>query len=112
MSSSDARDAYDEGCDLLITAYPGAVSAFDRAIAADPGFALAHVAKSRALQIAPICRPPVPPWPPPDSLTAGLSEHRGQPSPRRVPPPAVRSGRRRLEAVHAHLRRWHATPWC
>ena len=29
--------------------YPGAIEAFDRAIAADPGFALAHAAKAHAL---------------------------------------------------------------
>lgn len=47
-----ARDAYVEGVDLLLTVYPGAAAAFDRAIAADPGFALAHIGKARALQLA------------------------------------------------------------
>ncbi len=47
-----ARDAYVEGVDLLLTVYPGAAAAFDRAIAADPGFALAHVGKARAFQLA------------------------------------------------------------
>ena len=47
-----ARDAYVEGVDLLLTVYPGAAAAFDRAITADPGFALAHVGKARALQLA------------------------------------------------------------
>lgn len=47
-----ARDAYVEGVDLLLTVYPGAAAAFDRAIAADPGFALAHVGKARASQLA------------------------------------------------------------
>jgi tetratricopeptide (TPR) repeat protein len=50
-ASSAARDAYVEGADLLLTAYPGAVEAFERAIAFDPGFALAHVARARALQV-------------------------------------------------------------
>ena len=50
-SSAESRDAYVEGSDLLLTLYPGAVEAFDRAIAADPRFALAHVARARALQI-------------------------------------------------------------
>jgi tetratricopeptide (TPR) repeat protein len=45
-----ARDAYLEGCDLLLTLYPGALAAFDRAIAADPGFALSYVGKARAQQ--------------------------------------------------------------
>src|SRR6185295_17565863 len=46
------RDAYVEGVDLLLTVYPGAASSFDRAIAADPGFALAHIGKARAFQLA------------------------------------------------------------
>lgn len=50
-SSDAARDAYVEGCDLLLTGYPGAVPALDRAIDADPAFALAHAAKARALQM-------------------------------------------------------------
>jgi tetratricopeptide (TPR) repeat protein len=49
-ASQAARDAYVEACDLLLTLYPGAVATFDRAIAADPGFALAHVGRARALQ--------------------------------------------------------------
>ena len=50
-SSPAARDAYVEGCDLVLTLYPGAVAAFDRAIAADSTFALAHAGRARALQI-------------------------------------------------------------
>jgi|HubBroStandDraft_6_1064221.scaffolds.fasta_scaffold04191_9 uncharacterized protein YecT (DUF1311 family) len=48
-TSSAARDAYVEGCEAKLTMYPGALEAFDRAIAADPGFALAHAAKAHAL---------------------------------------------------------------
>ena len=48
-ASSAARDAYVEGCAAKLTMYPGAVEAFDRAIAADPGFALAHAARAHAL---------------------------------------------------------------
>ena len=44
-----ARDAYVQGCDLALTFYPGAIEAFDRAIAADPGFALAHAGKAQVL---------------------------------------------------------------
>ena len=51
-TSPRARDAYVEGSDLVLTLYPGAVAAFDRAIAADPGFALAHAGRARALQVA------------------------------------------------------------
>src|SRR5438445_13751132 len=50
-SSPAARDAYTEGCDLVLTLYPGAVAAFDRAIAADPTFALAHAGRARASQL-------------------------------------------------------------
>ena len=49
--SHDARDSYVIGCDLLLTLYPGAISALSDAIAADPRFALAHAAKARALQL-------------------------------------------------------------
>jgi hypothetical protein len=48
-NSCAARDAYVEGCAAKLTMYPGAIAAFDRAIAADPGFALAHAAKAHAL---------------------------------------------------------------
>ena len=38
-ASAAARDAYVEGYDLALTLYPGAVEAFDRSLAADPGLA-------------------------------------------------------------------------
>jgi tetratricopeptide (TPR) repeat protein len=44
-----ARDAYVEGCAAKLTMWPGALEAFDRAIAAEPGFALAHAARAHAL---------------------------------------------------------------
>src|SRR5260370_681406 len=47
--SSAARDAYLQGCEAKLTMYPGAVEGFDRAIAADPGFALAHAARAHFL---------------------------------------------------------------
>src|SRR6266700_1645443 len=47
--SSAARDAYVEGCAAKLTMHPGAIEAFDRAITADPGFALAHVARAHVL---------------------------------------------------------------
>ncbi|MCW5734132.1 MAG: hypothetical protein KIS73_08400 [Enhydrobacter sp.] len=47
-----ARDAYVDGVDLLLTVYPGAAASFDRAIAADPSLALAHIGKARAFQLA------------------------------------------------------------
>src|SRR5437588_6715264 len=48
-ASSAARDAYVEGCAAKLTMYPGAIEGFDRAIAADPGFALAHAARAYVL---------------------------------------------------------------
>ncbi|HTW72767.1 MAG TPA: hypothetical protein VME47_23020 [Acetobacteraceae bacterium] len=48
-ASIAARDAYVEGCDLALTLYPGALAAFDHAIAADSGFALAHAGKAQVL---------------------------------------------------------------
>jgi len=48
-ASAAARDAYVQGCDLALTLYPGGADAFDRAIAADPGFALAHCGKAQVL---------------------------------------------------------------
>jgi tetratricopeptide (TPR) repeat protein len=48
-ASSAARDAYVQGSDLLLTMYPGAIEAFDRAVAADPDFALAHTGKAQVL---------------------------------------------------------------
>jgi tetratricopeptide (TPR) repeat protein len=44
--SAAARDADVEGCEVKLTMYPGALEAFDRVIAADPGFALAHCRQS------------------------------------------------------------------
>ena len=46
-ASAAARDAYVEGYELTLTVYPGAVEAFNRALAADPGLALAHAGKAQ-----------------------------------------------------------------
>jgi len=48
-TSPAARDAYIAGTEAKLTAHPGAIQAFDRAIQADPGFALPHAAKAHAL---------------------------------------------------------------
>jgi tetratricopeptide (TPR) repeat protein len=48
-ASSAARDAYVQGCEAKLTMYPGAIEGFDRAIAADPRFALAHAARAHVL---------------------------------------------------------------
>jgi tetratricopeptide (TPR) repeat protein len=48
-ASAAARDNYVQASDLALTFYPGAAEAYDRAIAADPGFALAHGGKAQVL---------------------------------------------------------------
>lgn len=48
-TSVAAWDAYVQGCELALTLYPGAIAAFDEAIAADEGFALAHSGKAQTL---------------------------------------------------------------
>jgi tetratricopeptide (TPR) repeat protein len=48
-ASAAARDAYVEGTDLLLSAGPGPERAYERAIAADPGFVLAHAGRARML---------------------------------------------------------------
>ncbi len=50
-SSHPACNAYVAGSDLLLSASAGTEAAFRRAIAADEGFALAHIALARTLQI-------------------------------------------------------------
>ncbi len=47
--SAAARDAYVQASALALTFYPGAVEAYDRAIAADPRFAVAHAGKAQIL---------------------------------------------------------------
>jgi Tfp pilus assembly protein PilF len=50
-SSARAADAYVEGVDRLLSVQPEADTAFERAIAADPGFALAHIGLARMRQL-------------------------------------------------------------
>jgi tetratricopeptide (TPR) repeat protein len=50
-TSQAARDAYVEGVDLFLSANFGSEAAFERAIAADEGFALAHAALGRTRQL-------------------------------------------------------------
>ena len=51
-ASGAARDSYVEACNLLLTLYPGAAGAFDKAVDADPEFALAHAGRARLLQLS------------------------------------------------------------
>lgn len=46
-SSPEAAQAYRDGHDLLLSSWPGAADAFERAIGLDPDFALAHAARAR-----------------------------------------------------------------
>lgn len=50
-ASQRARDAYVEGADLFLSANFGSEAAFESAIAADAGFALAHAALGRTRQL-------------------------------------------------------------
>lgn len=53
LTTGDAAAAADyvAAVDLLLSANPGAEPLFDRALAADPDFALAHIAKARLCQV-------------------------------------------------------------
>ncbi|MSP03464.1 MAG: tetratricopeptide repeat protein [Acetobacteraceae bacterium] len=103
--ASTARDAYIEGCDLLLTVYPGAAAAFERAIAADAGFALAHIAHARARQLAgdiPAMR---------DSLAAAQALSDGLPARELSHIEVFRllfsgQGAAALTAIRAHLETW------
>src|SRR5438309_1858798 len=46
-SSDDAASAYREGVDLMLAGWTGTAETLERAIAADPDFALAHIARAR-----------------------------------------------------------------
>jgi hypothetical protein len=46
-----AVEDYAAAVDLLLSAWPGAEVRLDRALAADPDFALAHIARRRLLQL-------------------------------------------------------------
>lgn len=50
-ASAAARDAYVKGVDALLSANVGSEERFRAAIAADEGFALAHIALARTLQV-------------------------------------------------------------
>jgi tetratricopeptide (TPR) repeat protein len=71
--SSAARDAYAEGCEAKLTMYPGAIEAFDRAIATDPGFALVYAARAHALLERGNAAAATASMAAANSLTAGLS---------------------------------------
>jgi len=104
-TSSAARDAYQEGCEAKLTTYPGAIEAFDRAIAADRGFALAHAARAHALLErgdAAAARSSIASA---NSLTAGLSA-REKSHIAFFGLLAAGDTEAALSAVHAHLDAW------
>src|SRR5713226_5911942 len=50
-SSAAATRAYVEGVDRFLAAHAAAEESFDHAVAADPGFALAHIGRARSLHL-------------------------------------------------------------
>jgi len=50
-AAAAAVEDYMAAIDLLLSAWPGAEVLLDRALAADPEFALAHIARARLLQL-------------------------------------------------------------
>jgi len=104
-ASSAARDAYVEGCEAKLTMYPGAIEAFDRAIAADPGFALAHAAKAHALLERGDAAAVRAAMASANSLTAGLSE-RERSHVAFFGLLVMGDAEGALSAVHAHLDTW------
>lgn len=50
-ASDKAAAHYRDGVDCMLSAWHGAEAAFDQAIAEDPGFALAHIARARLHQL-------------------------------------------------------------
>src|SRR5205814_10047051 len=50
-SSAEAAENYVEALDLMLSANTGAEALLDAALASDPEFALAHIARARLLQV-------------------------------------------------------------
>ena len=50
-TATSAVENYVTAVDLLLSAWPGAGERLDRALTADPDFALAHIARARLLQL-------------------------------------------------------------
>ena len=50
-ASAEALDDYVAAVDLLLPANTGAAALLERALAAEPEFALAHIARARVLQL-------------------------------------------------------------
>jgi len=104
-TSTAARDAYAEGCEAKLTMYPGAIEAFDCAIAADPDFALAHAARAHALLERGDAAAARASMAAADSLTAGLSAREAS-HVAFVGLLVEADAEGALSAVHAHLGDW------
>ncbi len=104
-ASAAARDAYVQGCDLALTLYPGAVEALDRAIAADPDFALAHAAKAQVLMREGNVAPARAALAAADDVAAGLPEREAS---HIAFFDLLFAGRAddAIDALHAHLTAW------
>lgn len=104
--SQDAARLYREGVDLLLSAWPGALETLQRAIEADPDFALAHAALARALAI----RAQVPEARVRIALAAEIVARHGTPRERsHVATLALAingQGAKALEAALAHAETW------
>ena len=109
-ASSAARDAYVEGCAAKLTMYPGAIEGFDRAIAADPGFALAHAARAYALLDRGDAAAARESMAAANHLAAGLSAREASHI-AFFDLLVVGEAEAALSALPAHLNAWHATPW-
>jgi hypothetical protein len=69
--SAAARDAYVDASERARTFYPGALAAYDRAISADPNFAVAHAGKAQVLMREGNVAGALRPWSPPRNWLSG-----------------------------------------
>ena len=102
---SAARDAYVEGCEAKLTMHPGAIEAFNCALAADPRFALAHAVRAHSLLECGDTAAARASMAAANSLTAGLSAREAS----HVAFFALLvagDAKAALSAVHAHLDAW------
>ncbi len=101
--SEAAAAAFREAQDLLLANWPGALPALDRALAADPGFALAHLVRARALQLG--AHPDAPAALAAAAALPGLDE-RGQSQAAIFALLGQGQAAAALAAVRAHLVQW------
>jgi hypothetical protein len=98
-----AVEDYVAAVDLLLSAWPGAEARLDRALAADPEFALAHIASARLLQLHAKV---------PDTRRPPRALSRSRPASRRASGVTSSRSHFRSTALPAMHWRWSArTPW-